>query len=316
MQNTLNSPDLTAAVWRAADSRRATNPTWIQQMRANIEQVDRIAAGYPLQKFSTLASAAAEWDKASSSLRQLVSELSIPRLTAWAEAVGLLGYPPNWPDDIFIREVKELADDEGIPLCWVPRAEVIDVLRKAEPGRRRNILLKHRAEVLDDCDQALNAVTAPELSDYATAARKVVAALRDGHDEPAQAFAMNVVDSTLRGTLFASVPQNRFYKPMVTQIEASRDCVMADFRQSAALWPLLRVFDTFHPDKGDPVPSLANRHATAHTVARVQYTPVNALIATMLATSVVREVQEPLITQQFGELPAEVWCPSEPRRHL
>ncbi|WP_200214370.1 hypothetical protein [Micromonospora coerulea] len=295
----LNSPGVRAALAQADAVQRSGALARAAAITSRVT-----ASGFALQNFSTLASATTEWGKATNSLRQLVSALSVPRLTAWAEAVRLLRYPPNWPDGIFIREVKELADDEGIPLCWVPRAEVIDALRKAEPGRRRAILLERRAEVLDDCDQALSEVTAPELSKYASAARKVVAAMRDGHDEPAQAFAMNVVDSTLRGTLFASVPQNRFYKPMVMQIEESRDCLMQDFRQSVTLWPLLRVFDTFHPGKGDPVPSRANRHATAHTVADVQYTPVNALIATMLATSVVREVQESLTMQESDELSA------------
>ncbi|MFV2114211.1 hypothetical protein ACFHW0_17970 [Micromonospora sp. LOL_025] len=53
----------------------------------------------------------------------------------------------------------------------------------------------------------------------------------------------------------------------------------------------------FSPGSGT-IPSRPNRHATAHTVDGVQYTPVNALVATMLAVSVVREIQESLTLQQ------------------
>lgn len=259
---------------------------------------------FPLQNWSSIV-AATTWAKVSGSLRHLIDTnvaIAVPNVGAWVDSLRLDYYPSNWPADLRIRDVRNLADEEGIPLCWVPRAEVIDALRSADSASRRDVLLKHRDEVLDDCTVALGEVTAPELKQFDRAARKVVAAMRDGHDEPAQALAMNTIDATLRGTLFDDMPQFR-YKPVVLRIEESRDCLLKDFRQSATLWPLLRLFKNFSPGSGG-IPSQANRHATAHTVDEVQYTPVNALIATMLAVSVLREVQESLLLGQL-ESPAE-----------
>ncbi|MFG1660881.1 hypothetical protein ACGFIY_30530 [Micromonospora chersina] len=65
--------------------------------------------------------------------------------------------------------------------------------------------------------------TAPELEQFAARSRSVVAAMRDGHDDAAQALAMNVVDATLRATLFEDVPAFRFYMPMVSKIKDTRD---------------------------------------------------------------------------------------------
>jgi hypothetical protein len=42
-----------------------------------------------------------------------------------------------------------------------------------------------------------------------------------------------------------------------------------------------------------------------HTVDEVQYTPVNALIATMLAASILREVQESLTLEDQDEPSAD-----------
>lgn len=50
------------------------------------------------------------------------------------------------------------------------------------------------------------------------------------------------------------------------------------------------VLETFVP--GDPIPVEFNRHASVHAAGAVQYHPANALIALMIATSLLREAQE------------------------
>jgi hypothetical protein len=48
----------------------------------------------------------------------------------------------------------------------------------------------------------------------------------------------------------------------------------------------------FLPHNGDPVPVVYNRHASAHAVGDVQYTEANALVAVMMAVSMLCELQE------------------------
>jgi len=62
-----------------------------------------------------------------------------------------------------------------------------------------------------------------------------------------------------------------------------------EFRQACALAPIRAAVGNFH--EGDPVPSVFNRHATAHAAGWTQYTPANTLIAVMLGVSLTRELQ-------------------------
>lgn len=278
-------------------------------MTATVDMATKAIRGYPLQNWATISSAAnsaATWAEISGSLRNLIKDyFPVQSVGAWVDSLRLDHYPPNWPADLRIEEVRELADEEGIPLCWVPRAAVIHSLRTADSADRRNALIAHHEDVLEDCASALGEVLAPELKEYREAAEDVLAAMRDGHHRPAQALAMNVVDAALRGTLFDDVSGFKFYGPVVKRIEKTRDCQMQDFRRSATLWPLLRLFKHFSPGQ-DGVPDRPNRHATAHTVDGVQYTPVNALIASMFAASVIREVQESLILEGRAPGPGEL----------
>ncbi|MDG4833990.1 hypothetical protein O7627_32485 [Solwaraspora sp. WMMD1047] len=263
-------------------------------------QAARAAGIYPLQNWASIARVT-NWTRAAESLRRQVQSnlprfpLGIPDVGGWVDRLRTDGtYPPNWPERMFLADVASLAAVEGIPLCWVPSANVIKALLAVEPHHRREVLLRQRGEVLQDCLRTLAEVLAPELDEFRRAAGDLLAAMWAGHDRPGQAYAMNIVDATLRGTLFSTVPKNGFYRPMIEVVKASRDCTLQDLRHSATLWPLLRMFDQFHPDRGDRVPALANRHATAHTVSRIQYKPVNALIATMVAVSLLREAQHTL----------------------
>jgi hypothetical protein len=58
------------------------------------------------------------------------------------------------------------------------------------------------------------------------------------------------------------------------------------------LAPCQLIFD---PSKGHSIPTKLNRHACAHAVGRVQYTPANAVIALALATSLIREAHQEIV---------------------
>ncbi|MER6591256.1 hypothetical protein ABT214_05265 [Micromonospora purpureochromogenes] len=160
----------------------ATNPTVL-----NVAEIARQITGAGLTNWPTIQTRAI-WPDITKSLRNLVQAnlaLSVPNIGAWVEQLRLEHYPPNWPDDIRIEDVRMLADDEGIPLCWVPRSEVITALCEADPDRRRDVLLERRADVLEDCTLALAEVTAPELAKYASAAGEVLDAMRADLTGPA-----------------------------------------------------------------------------------------------------------------------------------
>lgn len=67
--------------------------------------------------------------------------------------------PQNWPANLNARlwAARTIIETEGIPLAYVPRAEVVGrlVLEATSRDERLKVLLTHQNEILDDCDQAL-----------------------------------------------------------------------------------------------------------------------------------------------------------------
>lgn len=114
-------------------------------------------------------------------------------------------YPPNWEESPG-QDVDDLADkaiaiiqEEGIPLVWVPRPEIVRALvGAADADARDTILLASRDDISDDCTAALTEITDAELVPLADLGAAALAALRDERAAPAQALATNVFDTLLR----------------------------------------------------------------------------------------------------------------------
>jgi hypothetical protein len=69
----------------------------------------------------------------------------------------------------------------------------------------------------------------------------------------------------------------------------SDDTVIRRFRADCVLSASLPALQPYDPS--DPPPARFVRHATARCVRPQQYTPVNAVVAAMLMTSMLREAQ-------------------------
>lgn len=208
-------------------------------------------------------------------------------------------FPRNWADladDDFDTAVG-IGQDEGIPLVWVPRPAIVaDMVGAWDAEARDRILLSFREEIADDCLTVLSEVTAPGLKPLAELAAEAVIALRDGHGSSAQALAGNVFDTLLRdvarrGVIFTGPPVGYFkYDKIRKRIPpVSDDTLIRRFRADCVLSAALQALEEYKPS--DPPPGRFLRHATAHYARAEQYTPVNAIVAVMLAASMLREAQ-------------------------
>lgn len=104
--------------------------------------------------------------------------------------------PVNLRDVVALDLVATVALDEGLPLSWVPRTDIVLALIETDgPDARIEILTKHRGDILDDCENAL----APITHEWALQSRSAVAAMRSGLDGPAQSHASNIIDSIVLG---------------------------------------------------------------------------------------------------------------------
>lgn len=220
------------------------------------------------------------------------------------------GEPPNWWPSCF-REDGEYSErrvqtaysimlDEGIPLAWVPRPEILNELLVA-PDRpaRRQVLISRRAEVTEDCTVLLGRLTDPNITHLVTAAEHAIHALQVGADEPAQSHATNTLERALREVSirgrYLTGKNGQFYhdhahKELKRQA-VSDDVRLGDYRACCVLSPLASAWTPYHG--GPNVPSEYNRHATTHAVGSpIQFTEANALVSIMLVASLLCEIQE------------------------
>jgi hypothetical protein len=211
-------------------------------------------------------------------------------------------YPPNW-EEAPGQDVDDLADkaiaiiqDEGIPLVWVPRPETVRALVcAADADARDAILLASGGGISDDCTAVLADITATELMPLADLGMQALAALRDGHAAPAQALATNVFDTLLRdmgrrGVIFGGPLAYFKYDKVRKRIEpVSDETLISRYRAACVLAAAVPALQDYGP--ADPAPTRFVRHATAHRAGPEQYTRVNAIVAVMLMTSMLREAQ-------------------------
>jgi hypothetical protein len=219
---------------------------------------------------------------------------TLRRFAAGFEEQLRAGAPPNWQfaaDWPTLIIISETVEQDGIPLAWVPRSDIVVALVHAEGiEARRAILANHEADIIQDCFNCLDDIDAPELAEFVANTREAARAFQDQHSKPAQAFATVVLDAVLR-LLFAtpSFSYGGIRHPLAGVWD---NAPLRYIRSALVLAAIPGALEQFWPHRGDPVPVRFNRHASAHTVHAGQFTRTNALVAIMIITSLLREAQE------------------------
>ena len=208
-------------------------------------------------------------------------------------------FPPNWEKlpDLDINKAISIIVDEGVPLVWVPQPDIVTELAGASTADERDvILIASRGDIAADCLTVIGEISDVNLTPLAGLAAEAVRAMQCGHSPAAQALAGNVFDTLLRdttrrGVIFGGAPAGYFqYGKVRNQIElASDETVIRRFRPDCVLSAALSALQQYEPS--DPPPARFARHATAHRACPEQYTPLNAVVAVMLMTSMLREAQ-------------------------
>ncbi|WP_155957161.1 hypothetical protein [Rhodococcus sp. UNC23MFCrub1.1] len=219
-----------------------------------------------------------------------VPDIRVPGLD---KILGVLArrFPANWPKERpDLDLVCQIVEDEGIPLVYVPRANVVvELVDAADRDERVAILLDRTRAILDDCDEALHDTLGDEVEGQRGLLQNAVTALRDGHGDAAQALAVNVCD-----TLIGEHIDERHGK-------AKNWCGLGDLGH--ALWtdqlrielgvaPVVNLLTEWNPKSGKPRPMALSRHVTIHRAHRDHYTPANAIIAVMVATGLMLALAE------------------------
>lgn len=232
----------------------------------------------------------AEWDQSLvESIRNRIDVLvdpfkalrvDIPKLDL-SDLIGAFDrwIPANLRNNADLDGVAVLALDEGLPLSWIPRSEIVAELLAADGSEARLAILQARQhDILDDCETALADVD----HEWARQCLNASQALRAGFDAPAQSHAANIIDSVVlhlhgknaRGR--ARQDARREFDDLPLQLAA----------ENLTIRPLFRAFVTWWPSSNMVPPEYFSRHTTAHAVGYPNvFGPTSALMAVMLATS-------------------------------
>ncbi len=219
----------------------------------------------------------------------------------WAQRLSELAQrirerlPPNWPDDIDLDAVQAVIQDDGLPLVWVPRAEIVaNLLAAADRTARVELLLAHEQEIIADCRAVLSDVSHDTLTGQLPLAVKALDAFKSGHYEAAQALAVTVTETAVSDALgtYSEARQKAAFDPdRVT---------LRQLRVQAALAPIGPFYTIWYPRSGKPAPETLSRHVTVHHAEQWHYTRGNSAVAILLLTSVLRALQE-LAEEPSGE---------------
>lgn len=217
--------------------------------------------------------------------------------------------PANWhgtglkPD-----EILRMARESGIPVAWVPPAEVLRALVQGDPGERMTILGLHESEILDHCRELLADCDDSWIQDEQYLMGRALSAYEGGFHEAAMALAVAVGEPL---ALWASIPRGqasdsigaiedfaKLKKYQRARIEFESKAAEADARlanynvlRQALIAPIPSFFTPFHGDPGEAVPEALSRHVTVHRPTSRHLSGENALLAIMLGTSILRDQQ-------------------------
>ncbi|MFM9760814.1 hypothetical protein [Streptomyces scabiei] len=226
-------------------------------------------------------------------LRETLEPLNEHFREYWRDFFETLGslkeriYPPNLHDATpSVEEFEQLLLEEGVPLMWVPGPKIVRaLLDAADAGERRRVIGRRWKGVINDCEAVIDSVDHPGLQDSRNFAFDCVDALRDGHSNPAQALAANLLDSLMH---------THFKKHDRVKLTSNRkggakfDLNDYQIRVALTFAPVWYAHAEYWPKNGDPIPRVFGRHPSAHGVSRTQYSRINAVYGLMLVTSVLK----------------------------
>lgn len=196
---------------------------------------------------------------------------------------------PNWGHDVDFDDAGKVALNEGIPLAYVPPAEIVTkILAAPSPADRQQVLADEAATISETCSAIVAATkVTTAFPEYTPLTQAAVRAFIDGHHQAAQALAVNVTESFVRQWIaekYGSVKQHvREADP--ANADPNEPWIPSRLRLEMMILPLLNFYADWFPNTGTPAPADLSRHVTAHQATAEHYTTGNALIAVMLMTS-------------------------------
>jgi len=206
--------------------------------------------------------------------------------------------PANWDSLDLYQELAEIAREDGIPVVWVPPGEVLmELVAASDRSARLQVLRTRQTEVLTGCRDVLSEVAEADMVVRVPQALEAISALESGLAAAAQTLAVAVTEAVLT----AHVANGRTYKKLADDVDVDvEELSIAELRGAVALLPVIRFYTTWWSSSGTPPPAELSRHVTVHLAPASHLTADNALVAVMLLTSILRDLDAAATTPASG----------------
>ncbi|MFD7841169.1 hypothetical protein [Streptomyces sp. NPDC059761] len=236
-----------------------------------------------------------QWDKYDASLD---GPQPVPYLYSWVRQRNW------WGSGATLSQLHALARDHGIPVAWVPPADVIRDLVQADDQHeaKLDVLVARQEQIRIACRR-----TVPENSDgwhtdYPETARRVLAAWGDGHLLAAGCLALAAAEDIM--FVVADVDRGKKYAGLksAAALEPHPQFWPQD---QVVLTPIEPLFHQYFPERDDPLPQNLSRHAVMHRLPLEHMNDGHCIVAIMLMVSLLAELEWHIIQEQ-----AEAWYES------
>jgi hypothetical protein len=203
------------------------------------------------------------------------------------------GLTPNLGASRSTRKLKQYKRmlSMGYAIFWVPRADVVESLLAASTeSARKEIIVTHKADILEDCITVVNGIDAKYLKDFCLHLKSAIESMQAGNVRASQATASVCFDALLDQLIDSSALASfRGLYPKLT-VDGSKlkaiDNIPIQYLYAALQAQLIaysmRGFERLQPRT---VGLKFGRHSSIHSVSTRQYNEFNALQAIMITTS-------------------------------
>lgn len=201
----------------------------------------------------------------------------------WEALERRLQTPRNWPEGFepYLPDLLTMLNDEGIPVAWVPRWELLEQLIGAGSAEARSeLLVEKRQDIVGDCAELLEDIETESLLPMMPSVEEILEACRAGLWKAAALAAVPLIHSVVESLEWVTDRQRAQKYHAITATVSLRELM-----ERATRAPLVLFYDDWNPLSGQPRPMHLARHVMSHRFGPEQVTDRNCVVAVMLLTS-------------------------------
>ncbi|SKD40384.1 Uncharacterised protein [Mycobacteroides abscessus subsp. massiliense] len=198
-------------------------------------------------------------------------------------------FVPNWPENLDVERAWRVAD-EGIPVAFVPRPEIVVELVDAEITCRqadtaRQLTSCHRLGLSHRPSTCLGRTVASArvIAMMLPLLQEAIDTLEAGHAAAACALSVVIIDSLLRRTEGDLQYQTLRKRSRKNALDAAT--ALNQLRVELAWRPMHSLLEEWNPRSGSPPPTMPSRHVVIHWPDPRHLSNQNAIVTVMVATS-------------------------------